>query len=413
MPLWGEFIIVEWNNMKINTNSTEINQILSRGVFEAIDRDSLKKKLVSGKKLRIKLGIDPTAPDLHLGHAAVLKKMRQFQDLGHQAVLIVGDFTTLIGDPSGRSSSRPSIDSAQIRDNMKNYINQAAEVIDIDRAEIRYNSDWFADKPMLFLMDLAKKFTIARLIEREDFQKRMNAGMDVSMLELLYPLLQGYDSVAVSADVELGGYDQRLNILFGRKVQRVFGLSEQDAVFCPLLPGVGGEKKMSKSAGNYIGLNEKPGAMFAKIMKIDDGSMWIYFEMLTDINLSEIKKLKKDVENKKQHPRDVKMILAGEIVASYYGKYSAQEAALEFIAVKQAGELPSEIPSIKIKQKPFNIPNLLIELGAVKTKSEARRLCDQGGVKIDGVVKNDWQEVVEVKKGVIVQIGKNKFFKTK
>jgi len=399
--------------MEINTNPEKIAGIMSRGVFEAVDRRELEKKLASGKRLRVKLGIDPTAPDLHLGHAAVLRKLRQFQDLGHQAVLIVGDFTTLIGDPSGRSASRPQIDGAQIRDNMKNYINQAAKVIDVESAEIRYNSEWFSPKPMLFLMDLAKRFTVARLIEREDFQKRLSAGMDVSMLEMLYPLLQGYDSVAVSADVELGGYDQRLNILFGRKVQRSFDLPEQDAVFCPLLPGIDGGKKMSKSAGNYIGLGEKPAEMFGKIMKIADASMWNYFEMLTGIGLPEIQKLESDVESGKQHPRDVKMMLAHKIVSGFNGEGAADSAQKEFIRVAQEGDLPSDIFAAEVKEKSLNIPDLLIALGAVKSKGEARRLCEQGGIKIDGVAKNDWQEMIGVKSGMVAQVGKSKFFKVR
>ncbi len=407
--------------MKINTNEEKINRILTRGVFETIDRGELEKKLASGKKLRIKLGIDPTAPDLHLGHAAVLRKLRQFQDLGHQAVLIVGDFTTLIGDPSGRSASRPPIDSAQIRDNMKNYINQAAKVIDVESAEIRYNREWFGKKPMSFLMDLAGRFTVARLIEREDFQKRLKEGLDVSMLELLYPLLQGYDSVAISADVELGGYDQRLNILFGRKVQRSFDLPEQDAVFCPLLPGIDGGKKMSKSVGNYIGLDEKPAAMFAKIMKIADASMWHYFEMLTDIDLPEIEKLKKDVESKKRHPRDVKMMLAQEIVTALCGKKDANFAREEFVRVAQEGSLPSDIPLIDkwendwIKTKTISLPlfELIGATGAVSSNSETKRLAGQNGIRVNEQIKNDWQEIIEIKPGTIVQIGKNKFFKVK
>jgi len=325
----------------------------------------------------------------------------------------VGDFTTLIGDPSGRATSRPSIDGAQIRDNMKNYINQAAKVIDVNGAEIRYNSEWFGKKSMLFLMDLAKRFTVARLIEREDFQKRLKEGFDVSMLELLYPLLQGYDSVAIDADVELGGYDQCLNLLFGRKVQRSFGKPEQNVLMTHLLVGIDGEKKMSKSVGNYIGLDENPAAMFAKIMKITDVSMWHYFEMLTDVALPEIEKLKKDVESKKQHPRDVKMMLAQEIVMSLCGKKDANFAREEFVRVAQKGNLPSEIPVVEVKEKSLNIPDLLIALAAVKSKGEARRLCSQGGVKVDGAIKNDWQEAVKVKSGAIVQIGKSKFFKVK
>jgi len=229
--------------MKINTDIQKIDKLINRGVEEIIDKNNLVQKLTAGKKLRIKLGIDPTAADLHLGHAVVLRKLRQFQDLGHTAVLIIGDFTTLIGDPSGRTASRPKLTPAQIRNNMKDYIKQASKIININSAQIHYNSEWFSKQKMSFLMDLAGRFTVSRLIEREDFQKRLKGGFDVSMLELLYPLLQGYDSVAVNADVELGGRDQRLNLLFGRKVQRAYNKPEQDILTVPLLIGTDGAKK--------------------------------------------------------------------------------------------------------------------------------------------------------------------------
>jgi len=399
--------------MKINTDSKKIEELLCRGVAMAFDDADLKKKLESGKQLRVKLGIDPTAADLHLGHAAVLRKLRQFQDLGHRAVLIIGDFTTLIGDPSGRTASRPALTRQQIRNNMKDYINQAAKVIDIDGAEIHYNSEWFGKEPMSFLMDLAGRFTVARLIEREDFQKRLKAGMDVSMLELLYPLLQGYDSVAVSADIELGGYDQCLNLLFGRKVQRAFGKSEQNVLMAPLLIGTDGKKKMSKSVGNYIGLNETPSDMYSKTMKIADDSMWSYFELLTEILPAEINQLKLDVKNGVVHPRDAKMKLAHKIVSIFHNKEAADLAQNEFVRVAQEGNLPSDIPLIEIKEKSLNVPELLVVLGAAKSKGEARRLCEQGGVKIGGELKTDWQEMIEIKPEMVVQIGKNKFFKVK
>jgi len=399
--------------MKINTDSKKIEELLCRGVAMAFDDADLKKKLESGKQLRVKLGIDPTAADLHLGHAAVLRKLRQFQDLGHRAVLIIGDFTTLIGDPSGRTASRPALTRQQIRNNMKDYINQAAKVIDVDGAEIHYNSEWFGKEPMSFLMDLAGRFTVARLIEREDFQKRLKAGMDVSMLELLYPLLQGYDSVAVDADIELGGYDQCLNLLFGRKVQRAFGKPEQNVLMAPLLIGTDGEKKMSKSMGNYIGLNETPADMYFKIMKIADDSMWSYFEMLTEILPAKINQLKSDVKNGVIHPRDAKMKLAHKIVSIFHNKEAADFAQNEFVRVAQEGNLPSDIPLIEIKEKSLNIPELLVVLGAAKSKGDARRLCEQGGVKIGGELKTDWQETIKIKPEMVVQIGKNKFFKVK
>jgi len=397
--------------MDINTDPLKIKEILGRGVEEVIDKDGLAKKLASGKQLRIKLGIDPTAADLHLGHSVVLRKLAQFQALGHKAVLIIGDFTTLIGDPSGRTTSRPPLTPGQIRDNMKDYIKQASKVIDVERAEIHYNSEWFSQKPMSFLMDLAGRFTVARLIEREDFQKRLRDGFDVSMLELLYPLLQGYDSVAVGADVELGGYDQRLNLLFGRKVQRAFDQAEQDVITVPLLIGVDGEKKMSKSVGNYIGIDEKPAKMFTRIMAIPDGLMWNYFELLTDETEGVIDGLKSAIEKGTKHPRDIKMDLAHRIVATFHDLNAADSAKQEFVRVAQEGKLPSEIPTIDIKEKSLNIPDLLVALGAVSSKGEARRLSEQGGVRISGALKTDWKEVIDIKSGLVVQIGKSKFFK--
>ncbi len=294
---------------------------------------------------------------------------------------------------------------------MKDYIRQASKVIDIDKAEIHHNREWFGQKPMSFLMDLAGRFTVARLIEREDFQKRLKEGSDVSMLELLYPLLQGYDSVAVAADVELGGHDQRLNLLFGRKVQRAFGCPEQEVMTVPLLIGIDGVKKMSKSVNNYIRVNEKPAKMFTQIMAVSDRLMWNYFELLTDAPQTEIAELKLKTEKEIVHPRDVKMDLAHRIVAIFYDKKQADAAKEEFVRVAQEGNLPSEIPAAEVKEKSLNIPDLLIALGAVGSKGEARRLCDQGGIKIGGVVKKDWQEMIEIKKGLVAQVGKNKFFK--
>jgi tyrosyl-tRNA synthetase len=389
----------------------KIKELLERGVESLISRENLEKRIAAGDKLRIKLGIDPTGADMHLGHSVVLRKLRQFQEMGHVAVLIIGDFTTLIGDPSGRSTSRPALTAEQIRDNMKDYIKQAAKVIDVEKAEIHYNSEWFGQKPMSFLMDLAGRFTVARLIEREDFQKRLKDGFDVSMLELLYPLLQGYDSVAVKADVELGGYDQRLNLLFGRKVQRAFGQPEQDVMMVPLLIGADGEKKMSKSVGNYISIDEEPVKMFTQLMAVPDALMWNYFELLTDVPKNEIEMLKTDVEKEIKHPRDAKMELAVKITAFYHGKDASEKAMKEFVLVKQAGQLPSDIPTTTIKDKALSIPDLLVALGAASSKGEARRLSEQGGVKLDGRVKKDWKEVVEIESGMIIQIGKSKFFK--
>lgn len=397
--------------MEINTDPQKIKEVMERGVEGVFESATLLEKMKSGRQLRIKMGIDPTAPDIHLGHSVGLRKLAQFQELGHKAVLIIGDFTTLIGDPSGRTTSRPPLTPEQIRDNMKDYIKQAAKVIDIDAAEVHYNSEWFGEKPMSFLMDLAGRFTVARLIERDDFQKRLKGGFDVSMLELLYPLLQGYDSVAIKADVELGGHDQWLNLLFGRKVQRVFGQSEQDVMTVPLLIGIDGVKKMSKSVGNYIKIDEEPVQMFDKIMQIGDELMWNYFELLTDISREEIEKNKAAVKSEQIHPRDVKKQLAKRIVEIYHDPEVAEKAMQEFVSVKQQGNLPANIPTVTITEKTINIVDLVAATRAMASKSEARRLVAQNGVKIDNTVKSDIKEMIEIRPGQLIQIGKNKFFK--
>jgi tyrosyl-tRNA synthetase len=397
--------------MKINANPQNIKETLERGVEEIVDKNHLEEQMSSGKQLRVKFGIDPTAPDIHLGHAVGLRKLRQFQNLGHKAVLIVGDFTTLIGDPSGRTTSRPPLSEAQIRDNMKDYISQASKVIDVEKAEIHHNSEWFKKEPMSFLMGLASRFTVARLIEREDFQKRLKEGSDVSMLELLYPMLQAYDSVACRADIEIGGYDQRLNFLFTRRAQKKFGQSEQDILMVPLLIGIDGSKKMSKSVGNYIRLDEEGNKMFTQLMAVPDSQMWNYFELLTDRPKEEIENLKKEILENKKHPRDVKMEMALEIVSMYRGAEASKSAKEEFVSVTQRGELPSDISSVETGEKEINILDLLVKAGAAASKSEAKRLVVQNGVRLDGEVKNDWKETLKTKKGQIVQVGKSRFFK--
>jgi tyrosyl-tRNA synthetase len=399
------------NYMEINTSPQKIQEVLKRGVEDIVDQEHLEKQMKSGKQLRIKLGIDPTAADLHLGHSVVLRKLAQFQELGHKAVLIIGDFTTRIGDPSGRTNTRKPLTEEEIKQNMKNYIDQASMVIDIKAAEIHYNGEWYGSKPMSFLMDLAGRFTVARMLDREDFQKRIKQGLDVSLLELLYPLLQGYDSVACKADVELGGYDQRLNVLFARRVQKKFGIDEQDVLTVPLLIGTDGEKKMSKSLGNYISLTEEPKKMYTQMMAVPDTLMWNYFELLTARPKVGIDDLKKEVAGAKKHPRDVKMMLAEEIIAGYHGQIAADKAREEFINVAQLGALPSDVPVARVAGRKLNILDLLVKIMAVSSKSEAKRLVVQNGVKIDGFVKNDWREVVATKEGQVVQIGKNKFFR--
>src|SRR3989338_1504814 len=292
-----------------------IKTILERGVDEVIERDHLEGRLAKGDKLRVKLGIDPTASNLHLGHTVVLRKLRQFQDLGHQAVLIIGDFTGLIGDPSGRSAERPLLTEADVKENMRDYLKQAGKVLDLKKLEVRYNSEWFKDKKSDFIMDLMSRFTVARSLERDDFQKRLKANEDLSVTEILYPLLQGYDSVAIKADVELGGTDQKFNLLTGRRVQRRFGLPEQDILTVPLLVGLDGERKMSKSLGNYIGLSDQPAEMYAKVMSWADETMLKAFELLTDVDMAEVK-----VWQKQLGPRDFKARLAFEVTKIFHGE---------------------------------------------------------------------------------------------
>jgi len=391
-----------------------INKLLNRGVEEVIKREHLEKRLRAGEKLRIKLGIDPTMPELHLGHAVVLRKLRQFQDSGHKAVFIVGDFTATIGDPSGRSEQRPKLTKDEIKKNMENYVKEAGKILDMKKAEIRYNSEWYQNKDMSFLMELTSKFTIARSLERDDFQKRLKEDRDISILEIYYPLMQGYDSVEVRADVELGGTDQKFNLLMGRKVQKRYGLPEQDVLMTPLIEGTDGVKKMSKSLGNYIGLSETPTEMFGKTMSIPDDLMVKYFTLLTDVAESEIDQLRKDrlrPGSAARSPKEWKEALALEIVKMCHGDKAAGKAKAEFDRVFGAQGTPSEIAEVKVPGRRINIVDLLVKTGLAPSKSEARRLIEQGGVKIDGGVKSELNEQIIPQNNMLIQVGKRKFLK--
>ena len=392
--------------------SEQINELLTRGVAEVINKEHLEGRLKNGEKLRVKLGIDPTRPDLHLGHAVVLRKLRQFQNAGHKAVFIVGDFTATIGDPSGRSELRPKLTAGEIKRNMKNYISEAGKVLDMKKADVRYNSQWYRNKGISFLMELTSKFTIARSLERDDFQKRLKEDRDISILEVYYPIMQGYDSVEVSADVELGGTDQKFNLLMGRKVQKRYGFPEQDIMTMPLLEGTDGTRKMSKSLGNYIGLSEDPDKMFAKIMSIPDDLMVKYFTLLTDVAESEIEQLKRDRLNPSiagRSPKKWKETLSFEIVRAYHGEKEANRAEKEFERVFSSHEDPSEMREVKVSNKAINIADLLIKTGLAASRGEARRLLAQGGVKIDGGAAKDAKEEIAVKEGMVVQVGRRKF----
>ncbi|MBU2540020.1 tyrosine--tRNA ligase [Patescibacteria group bacterium] len=399
----------------INTNQEKIKELLERGVDEVIEKESLNKKLKSGKQLRVKFGIDPTAPDLHLGHSVALRKLRQFQELGHKIVFLIGDFTATIGDPSGRTTQRAKLTEKQVKQNMKDYIKQAGKILDIKKTEIRYNNEWYKKKGAMFLMDLSSKFTLARVAERDDFKKRIKEDVDISMLELIYPLLQGYDSVELKSDVEIGGRDQKFNLLMGRKVQKRYNMAEQDIMTLPLLEGVDGVKKMSKSLGNYIGFTEVPFQMFGKVMSVPDELMWKYFNLLTDLSSEEIKKIKEEKQRFLISPRDIKARLAKEIVILYHGEKAAEKAEDEFNKVFRDKQAPTEISTIKLADESIAISDtstdLVFNLGLADSKSEAKRLIMQGAVDFDGKVQTDWKAKPDIKKGMVIKVGRKKFKK--
>ena len=395
---------------KINTNPTKIQELLERGVDEAIDKKSLEKKLKSGKVLRVKLGIDPTSPKLHLGRSIPLLKMRDFQELGHQLVFIVGDFTGVIGDTSDKDSERPMLAGEIIKKNMKDYAKQAGKIIDLKKCEVRYNSQWLKGLTYDKIGEQADQFSLAEFIARENIKKRLDAGKRVSLRELLYPLMQGYDSVMVKADVELGGTDQRFNLLAGRKLQEHFKQQPQDIIMTVLMEGTDG-RKMSSAWGNTINLTDEPDNMLGKIMSINDDLIIKYFTLATRVSMAEVKEYEKQLKSG-LNPRDVKARLAKEIVGMYYGKLLAGKAVESFNKQFKNKELPDDILEIKVKQDFWKIDDLLVQLKLVSSKTEARRMVEQGGVKIDGQKIVNFDEI-RVKSGLVVSVGKRKFVKIK
>ncbi|MEK7192433.1 MAG: tyrosine--tRNA ligase [Patescibacteria group bacterium] len=377
------------------------NKLLSRGVEEIIIKEHLGRRLAQGEKLRIKFGVDPTAPDLHLGHTVALRKLKQFQDAGHKAVLIIGDFTAMIGDPSGRSESRKPLTEKEIKQNLKKYLKQAGKIIDIRKTEVCYNGKWFKKNEKLIL-ELLGRESAQRILERDDFQKRFKEGREVMLLEMLYPLLQGYDSVMVKADVEIGGTDQKFNLLMGRRLQRAYGLSEQDVITLPLLEGTDGVKKMSKSAGNYIALDAEPDDMFGKIMSIPDNLIDKYRELLTDLPVESLAK---------ENPREAKLELAKTIVGIYHGEKFAEKAKEEFLRVFSEHRAPKEIPVQKLESKNWNLMDLLMAAKMAVSKGEARRLIEQGAVRINDEKKTDPNEIIKIEGEVLLQVGPRKFLK--
>ncbi len=382
-----------------------------KGTIEIIDEKSFKEKLKS-RKLRIKYGVDPTRPDIHLGHTVQLRKLRQLQDEGHKIIFLIGDYTTKIGDPSGRNSTRPVLSDLEIKKNAKTYFQQVGKILNVKKTEVRYNSEWFSKMKFNDILQLTGKFTVAQILERDDFTKRLNAHNDIGLHELLYPLMQAYDSVILKADVEFGGNDQKFNMLAGRELQKKMGQIPQDVFITKLLVGLDGKIKMSKSSDNYVALTEDANSMFGKIMSIPDELMLEYFELLTDLSEREIIEIKNKLESK-ENPRDTKLILAEKIVSMYHSESEAKKAKEEFINVFAKKELPADIPEVKIAEGNYELPLLLINLSAVDSNSEARRLIEQGGVKIDEAKITEPKTVIGVRKGMVVQVGKRKFYRIK
>jgi tyrosyl-tRNA synthetase len=384
--------------------------ITKRGVDELLIETEFAQKLArseqSGQPLRIKLGLDPTAPDLHLGHTVVLNKMRQLQDLGHQVIFLIGDFTSMIGDPSGRNATRPPLTKEQIEANAMTYFKQASLVLDPARTEIRYNSEWCDPLGARGMIELSSRYTVARMMERDDFTKRYKSGTPISIHEFLYPLMQGYDSVALKADLELGGTDQKFNLLVGRELQKDYGQEQQCILTMPLLEGLDGVEKMSKSKNNYIGITEAPNMMFGKVMSISDVMMWRYYELLSFTSLDHIASLKAAVAAG-ANPRDAKVAIAKEIVTRFHSAQAADDALADFVN-RSKGGIPDEVPELALAGAPLGIAHLLKQANLCASTSEAMRMVDQGGVRIDGVVVSD--KALKIEAGTyVLQVGKRKF----
>ena len=386
--------------------------IIKSGISDLVPEADLAKKLSSGRSLVIKLGVDPTAPDLHLGHAVPLRKLRQFQDLGHQVVLIIGDFTALIGDPSGRNSTRPPLSLEQIEENAQTYIEQAFHILDAERTTMRRNSEWLSQLDFEALLRLTSQFTVARILERDDFSRRYASQQPISLHEFLYPMAQAYDSVAINADVELGGTDQLFNLLAGRELMEKMGMEPQVALTLPLLEGIDGVQKMSKSYGNYIGLTDSPDVMFGKVMSIPDELMVKYYRLCTSVGVDEIERLEAGLASGSEHPNLVKRRLAREVVGLYRGSVAAQAAEAAFDRVFKEHQAPEDVDAVPLElAEEVYVPALLKELGLVSSNNEGRRAIDGGGVKIDGeVVSAGTYELPRaVLDGRIVSVGKRRF----
>lgn len=392
-------------------------EILLRGVIEIVPQNELEKKLQksydTGVPLRIKLGVDPTAPDVHFGHSVVMRKLRQFQDLGHTVVLIVGDYTAMIGDPSGRNKMRPRLSHEQVLENAKEYQEQFFKVVRREQVEIRYNGDWFSKLPFNKVTELMGQFTVAQMLEREDFNKRYTNNQSISLHEFMYPMMQGYDSVAIAADVELGGTDQKFNVLRGRDLQIFEGMEPQIGMFMPILLGTDGKVKMSKSLGNYVGLTEPADVMYHKIYSLADGLVENWFELLTTVPLDEIRLMIEKVAKGEMNPNEAKHLLAIDIVSQYYGAAAAEAAAQKEREVHSGNAIPSDAVECSLSSNTYGVLDLLVAVGAFASKGEARRMLQNGGVKLNSEKINDPQMNINIagNDALLVQIGKRKFFK--
>ena len=388
--------------------------IIKKGTDEIIGEDILVKKLKSSKPLTIKAGFDPTAPDLHLGHTILLNKLRQFQDLGHSVVFLIGDFTATIGDPTGKTELRPILSNEEVLKNAKTYQNQVYKILDKNKTLVKFNSEWLGKLSASELIQIIGSYSVARMLERDDFKKRFKTNKNISIKEFIYPILQGYDSVVINADVELGGTDQKFNLLMGRYFQSLNNPDVEDVkqvvITLPLLEGLDGVKKMSKSLNNYIAIDDSPKEMFGKIMSISDELMWKYFEVLSSISLKDLNALKKSAAENKTNPRDAKLDLGYEIVSRFYSDEIAEKSKNDFLSVFQQNKIPDEIDLVEISQMP--LPNILKHVGFVKSTSEARRLIEQKALKIDDNVEESVNKVLE-KGTYLLKLGKKKFIRVK
>ena len=393
----------------MSTTKAQIAE-LTRGTDEVLPEDGLAAKLGKGRPLIVKAGFDPTAPDLHIGHTVLINKMRQFQELGHEVVFLIGDFTGMIGDPSGKNATRPPLSPEEIEENAKTYEAQIYKILDSDRTRIAFNSTWMGDMDAAGLVKLASHHTVARMLERDDFRKRYEGGQPISIHEFLYPIVQGYDSVALQADIELGGTDQKFNLLVGRQLQQDYGQEPQVVMTTPLLEGLDGVQKMSKSLGNYVGITEPPGEMFGKLMSISDDLMWRYFEVLSFRSLDDIERLGKRVEDG-MNPRDAKFELAMEIVGRFHDDAAAEAAKEEFISRFREGAMPEDMPELTLETEggTLGIAHLLKGAGLVSSTSEAFRMIKQGAVRIDGERIEDRSLTIDAGSTNVYQVGRRRF----